>query len=257
MKIGGLLSDGICLGQQTGFDSGSTLDYVYLNTPSGVGPLGRAVDRQYLRSIGWCGIRQRKLHLEELLCKAMDALRGASRPVRLLDIAAGRGRYVLEALADGRRQPESIVLRDYCDVNVRDGAILMRDKGFESIGRFEKGDAFDRASIAAQRPRPTVGIVSGLYELFPGNELVRHSLAGLADAIEPGGYLLYTGQPWHPQLELIARALTSHRGGNAWVMRRRSQAELDQLVEEAGFEKTDQRIDEWGIFTVSLARRLR
>jgi hypothetical protein len=32
-------------------------------------------------------------------------------------------------------------------------------------------------------------------------------------AIEPGGYLVYTGQPWHPQLEMIARALTSHRGG--------------------------------------------
>jgi hypothetical protein len=84
---------------------------------------------------------------------------------------------------------------------------------------------------------------------------VRRSLAGMADAIAPGGFLLYTGQPWHPQLELIARALTSHRGGEAWVMRRRSQAEMDQLVDDAGFEKLEQRIDEWGIFTVSLARR--
>jgi hypothetical protein len=81
------------------------------------------------------------------------------------------------------------------------------------------------------------------------------SLAGLADAIAPGGCLVYTGQPWHPQLELIARALTSHRGG-AWVMRRRTQDELDQLVAAAGFRKVAQRIDEWGIFTVSLAERV-
>ncbi|RUV43436.1 hypothetical protein EOB77_33510, partial [Mesorhizobium sp. M7A.F.Ca.MR.228.00.0.0] len=27
------------------------------------------------------------------------------------------------------------------------------------------------------------------------------------------------------------------------------------LVEAAGFEKLDQRIDQWGIFTVSVARR--
>jgi hypothetical protein len=40
-------------------------------------------------------------------------------------------------------------------------------------------------------------------------------------------------------------------------MRRRTQAEMDQLVEQAGFEKVAQRIDEWGIFTVSLARRVR
>lgn len=256
MKIGGLLSEGVRLGHQTGFDSGSTLDYVYRNTPAGVGPLGRLIDRQYLQSIGWQGIRQRKLHLEELLRKAMGMLRGEGRPVRVLDIAAGHGRYVLEALNGSACRPESILLRDYSDINVRDGAALIHEKGLQAIARFEKGDAFDRASIAAVQPQPTLGIVSGLYELFPDNDMVCRSLAGMADAIEPGGYLLYTGQPWHPQLELIARALTSHRGGKAWVMRRRTQAEMDQLVEEAGFKKIEQRIDKWGIFTVSLARRI-
>ena len=37
------------------------------------------------------------------------------------------------------------------------------------------------------------------------------------------------------------------------VMRRRSQQEMDQLVERAGFRKLKQLIDEDGIFTVSLA----
>lgn len=92
--------------------------------------------------------------------------------------------------------------------------------------------------------------------MFADNGLVGGSLSGLAEAVEPGGYLVYTGQPWHPQLELIARALTSHRQGQAWVMRRRSQAEMDQLVEAAGFRKITQRVDEWGIFTVSLAQRV-
>jgi hypothetical protein len=61
--------------------------------------------------------------------------------------------------------------------------------------------------------------------------------------VEPGGWLVYTGQPWHPQLEMIARTLTSHRAGAAWIMRRRSQAEMDELVESAGFVKVEQRID--------------
>ncbi len=256
MKIGGWLSAGVRLGHQTGFDSGSTLDYVYRNKPTGSGPVGRMIDRHYLNSIGWRGIRQRKLHLEELLRKAMDALNGAGRTIRLLDIAAGHGRYVLEALSGYSRQPEAIVLRDFSEINVSQGAALIREKKLQDIARFERGDAFDRAAVAAVRPTPTLGIVSGLYELFPDNDLVCRSLAGMADAIEPGGYLVYTGQPWHPQLELIARALTSHRGGQAWVMRRRTQAEMDQLVAEAGFEKMEQRIDEWGIFTVSLARRV-
>jgi uncharacterized SAM-dependent methyltransferase len=39
-------------------------------------------------------------------------------------------------------------------------------------------------------------------------------------------------------------------------MRRRTQAELDQLVEAAGFRKLQQLTDDWGIFTVSLAQRI-
>jgi hypothetical protein len=256
MRIGGLLSHGVALGHRTGFDSGSTLDYVYRNTPSGAGPLGRLIDRNYLGAIGWRGIRQRKRHLEEFLRLAMDALHAAGRPARVMDIAAGHGRYVLEALENYPRRPDSILLRDFSDINVHDGNALIREKRLDAVASFVKGDAFDRQSLADVVPRPTIGIVSGLYELFPENDGVARSLAGLADAIEAGGYLLYTGQPWHPQLELIARALTSHRGGRAWVMRRRTQAEMDQLVADAGFEKLGQRVDEWGIFTVSLARRV-
>lgn len=255
MKLGGCLSAGVKLGHETGFDSGSTLDYVYRNRPTGYGPVGRAIDKNYLQSIGWRGIRQRKLNIEALLTKASGLVRAQQRPVRILDIAAGHGRYVLEAIEHDRQRPDSVLLRDFSDINVRDGNRLIQEKGLSAICCFEKGDAFDRASVAAAQPRPTIGIVSGLYELFPENAVVQRSLAGLADAIEPGGYLIYTGQPWHPQLELIARALTSHRGGQAWVMRRRTQAEMDQLVEAAGFEKIEQRIDECGIFTVSLARR--
>jgi hypothetical protein len=127
----------------------------------------------------------------------------------------------------------------------------------EGFARFDQGDAFDRKSLAGIRPKPTLGVVSGLYELFPENEPMRESLAGVADAIEPGGYLIYTGQPWHPQLEMIARTLSSHRNHTPWIMRRRTQAELDQLVESAGFCKMDQLTDDWGIFTVSLAQRAR
>ncbi|PID64263.1 MAG: hypothetical protein CR962_01755, partial [Gammaproteobacteria bacterium] len=43
------------------------------------------------------------------------------------------------------------------------------------------------------------------------------------------------------------------REGQDWVMRRRTQLEMDQLVEKAGFQKIKQWIDEDGIFTVSLA----
>jgi alpha-beta hydrolase superfamily lysophospholipase len=255
MRTGGRLSEGIRLGLATGFDSGSTLDYVYRNRPAGITPLGKLIDWFYLNAIGWKGIRIRKRNIERLLMRAMAALKAEGRPVRIADIAAGHGRYVLEAIETQTEKPDSILLRDFSEINVREGERLIRQKGMEAMARFQKGDAFDRAAVAAIAPRPTLGIVSGLYELFPGNAPIRKSLAGLAEAIEPGGYLIYTGQPWHPQLETIARTLPSHRDGKPWIMRRRTQAEMDELEESAGFRKMEQLVDDWGIFTVSLAQR--
>lgn len=255
MRTLGRLSEGVRLGLATGFDSGSTLDYVYRNRASGALGVGRVIDRNYLDSIGWRGIRVRKQHLGQAIASAAGRLRAAGRPLRIADIAAGHGRYVLEALDGLQARPESILLRDYSELNVREGGALIDEKGLSGIARFVKGDAFDEESVARIEPRPSLAIVSGLYELFPDNTQVLASLRGLGRAVAQGDYLIYTGQPWHPQLELIARTLTSHRGHQAWVMRRRTQAEMDDLARHAGFEKLEQWTDDWGIFTVSLAAR--
>lgn len=257
LRLGATVSAGVKLGFDSGFDSGSTLDYVYRNTPTGKGLIGRLIDRGYLDSIGWRGIRQRKVHVEELLRLAAERLRSAGEPIHILDIAAGHGRYILEALQGLNPLPESVLLRDYSERNVREGSALIDAKGLGEIARFVEGDAFDRDGLAGLAPRPTLAVVSGLYELFGDNKRVGDSLAGVAEALRTGGFLVYTGQPWHPQLELIARVLTSHREGQPWVMRRRTQAEMDQLVAAAGLVKVTQRIDEWGIFTVSLAYKPR
>jgi alpha-beta hydrolase superfamily lysophospholipase len=48
----GMLSRGVRLGWQTGFDSGATLDYVYANKPQGITALGRFIDNCYLNTPG-------------------------------------------------------------------------------------------------------------------------------------------------------------------------------------------------------------
>lgn len=249
----GRLSDGIRLGCDAGFDSGSSLDYVYRNRPVGITPVGALIDWFYLNSPGWMGIRVRKKLIQETIGRAMNRLRDNGRTVRIVDPAAGHGRYVLEAITLSTVTPDDVLLRDFDPENVKLGRRLMGELGVR--GRFEQGDAFDGASLSSLEPKPTLGIVSGLFELFPENEPVSESLRGLAGAIEPGGYLIYTGQPWHPQLEFIARTLSSYRAGAPWVMRRRTQEELDELVRLAGFHKLEQRIDPEGLFTVTLAER--
>ena len=255
LKLGGLLSDGVKLGHTTGFDSGSTLDYVYRNQHKGITAIGKFIDSSYLNSIGWRGIRLRKANIEEMIGYASALLSKQGKSVHIMDVASGHGRYILEAIDKMATEPDSILLRDYSELNVEQGSALIKEKGLEEIARFVKADAFDPDSYLFVDSKPTLGVVSGLYELFPDNDLIRQSLKGFSNSIQEGGYLIYTGQIWHPQIEMIARALTSHRQGAAWVMRRRTQEEMDQLVEAAGFEKIAQRIDEYGIFTVSLAQK--
>jgi len=249
----GRLSDGVSLGWNAGFDSGLSLDYVYNNRPAGRALLGWLIDYFYLNSIGWRGIRARRANLQDSLRLSMEQLAKAGRAVRILDVACGAGRYVVETMKTMAAVPVTAVLRDYKQENLDAAARLAKQLGVSGITTV-LGDAFDRDSLASLTPRPTIAIVSGLYELFPENAPIRRSLEGIAQTIEVGGHLIYTCQPWHPQVEFIARVLTN-RESKPWIMRRRTQAEMDALVRAAGFEKISQAVDRWGVFTVSVARR--
>jgi len=65
VRFAGRFSRGIELGWRHGFDSGLSLDYVYKNEAGGVMGVGRLIDKSYLNSPGWRGVRQRKANLEK------------------------------------------------------------------------------------------------------------------------------------------------------------------------------------------------
>lgn len=112
--------------------------------------------------------------------------RARFQPVRILDIAAGHGRYVIDAAKQLPSKPESIILRDYRDANVRAGTALLEQSGLADIATFSNGDAFDEDSLAAIAPSPTITIASGIYELIHENNKLQSSLRGLSRCIAAG-----------------------------------------------------------------------
>jgi alpha-beta hydrolase superfamily lysophospholipase len=252
LKTVGRLSTGIRIGLEKGFDSGESLDYAYKNEVHGVTPLGRLLDRIYLHAVGWRAMRQRRDHLRDLIEKAIAILGSERQPIRIFDLASGPGRYVLDVL---ERHPDAeAMLWDMDEPSLARGRKVAVRQGI-TRARYQRGDAFDAGALANVTPPPTIAIVSGLYELFPRNNVIFESLQGIARAVPTGGMLIYTNQPWHPHLRFIANVLPN-RFGRPWRMRCRSQVEMDHLVSMAGFEKIATRVDRWGIFTVSLARRV-
>ncbi|MES2300009.1 MAG: bifunctional alpha/beta hydrolase/class I SAM-dependent methyltransferase [Pseudomonadota bacterium] len=249
----GRLSDGMRIGLEHGFDSGASLDYVYRNVAGGRLLLGKSIDRGYLDAIGWRGIRERKAHLQQALSRLIAA-HPAGQPLRILDIAAGGGRYVLETVKRFQERDIAVSLRDVDPHNLEQARQLAARMGLRNAIDYQCRDAFSSASYPSDEAPYDIVIVSGLYELFSDNAPVLASLRGIGSQLKPRGHLIYTGQPWHPQLLMIAKTLDNHRG-LAWQMRPRPQAEMDALVAAAACRKVSSVVGLAGIFTVSVARR--
>ncbi|WP_123891916.1 alpha/beta fold hydrolase [Psychrobacter sp. DAB_AL32B] len=270
MQKFGHVSDAIATGLEHGFDSGHSLDHVYYNQPSGQNKFGQAVDKFYLNNIGWQGIRIRREHILELAREALADIKLANQnqvnqnspdepyQPKLLDIASGHGFYAFDLLTEFEKLHAE--LRDYEGHNIQ--ALQGKAEQLEISSRVItcQKDAFDPASysnvqkgsVGSDDKKFDIAIASGVFELFSDNMLPATALTGIYDSLKADGYLIYTNQPWHPEQEFISKTLNNHRG-SSWVMRCRSQAEMDQLVECAGFKKVAMRIDKFGIFTVSLA----
>ena len=156
LKLGSRWSEGLRIGQETGFDSGSTLDYVYRNQPQGSNAFGVWVDKYYLNAIGWCGIRQRKVNIGKAIQTASAKLREAGKPVHVLDIASGHGRYVLDALT-ADTLPDSVRLRDYSPINVEAGRKLIAERGLQNTVTFNEVNAYDCANYHDLQPPSNAG----------------------------------------------------------------------------------------------------
>ncbi len=252
LKYMGRLSQGMSIGLDHGFDSGMSLDYVYKNRAQGKLLIGGAIDRGYLDAIGWRGIRLRKTQLQTLLTQSI-LTHDSKQTLRILDVAAGGGRYALEVLKRFSDRDIQLELRDFDDENLRNAMLLAQELGIEHKVSFKCCDAFAKSSYEGQE-KYNIVIVSGLFELFADNAPICQALAGIASQSDNKAFLIYTAQPWHPQLELIAQTLRNHKD-EAWVMRPRPQIEMDALVTNAGFAKTQSMIGLDAIFTVSVAAR--
>jgi SAM-dependent methyltransferase len=170
----------------------------------------------------------------------------------LLDVACGGGRYDLEVLLDFSGGAVNALLRDYKAENVQKAQELALHLGVSAT--IEQADAFNDDDLNRVLPPPNLIVVSGLHEILPDNELIRQHFQQLYRLLEPGGTLIFTIQPYHPQLEFIARVLNSHTG-KPWVMRLRPLELTEAWATDAGFQDFQVQMDNFNIFGVVKARK--
>lgn len=244
----GWLSRGMSVGLQHGFDSGPSLDYVYKNEAAGKLGIGKLMDRCYLNEIGWRGIRERK---KNLLSLVRERISSSEKNIKILDIAGGVGNYLFDIK---KEFPDTeILINEFKEENIEAGEEIIEENGWENI-KFSNLDCFKFETYKSLNFTPDIVIISGIFELFNNNEMLNEAVKGAVEILKEDGCIIYTGQPWHPQLHKIAFVLNNHREKD-WVMRRRGQKELDNIFKYNGLEKREMLIDNFGIFTVSLAEK--
>ena len=249
MRTFGFLSKGISLGLKYGFDSGISLDYIYKNHANGKLLIGKFIDRFYLNQIGWRGVRERKKNLLSLIEEKINSL--GEENAKILDVAGGTGNYLFDIK---EKYPKiKILINEFKKSNIEVGEKVIKKNNWEDIS-FINYDCFDKETYKKINYTPNIVIISGVFELFENNKMLENTISGIAEILDKNGAVIYTGQPWHPQLKQIALVLNSHKGnGKSWLMRRRSEKELDSLFENYNLKKEKMLIDNDGIFTVSLA----
>lgn len=253
MRTVGRTSQGVSLGFRYGFNSGTMLDYVYRNVPQGRLIFGKFLDRQYLNAVGWRAIRNRRELLKATLRQELERNRSRGLETRLLDVAAGPGRYLQDLL---KENPAGfrVLCRDLMTEGLEQGRREAQAAGLTGL-TFELGDAFDPASTEASLGGPpNIIVVSGLYEQIQDDTTVIKSLQTYYNRLAPQGAIFLTTQTQHPQLDFVVNVMTSY-AGTPWLLKCRPLATVEEWVRQAGFKEINSRLEKEGLCAVTAARK--
>jgi len=249
-RAGAILSEGLRVGHEHGFDSGPFMDHVYGNEPRGRTALGREIDRRLLSRRTCQAFREIRVLAREALA---DAAAASSAPEPLIaDLAAGPAPYVFEVLA---AQPRArALLADIDPAALAQARAHAMRLGLAGRVTFTQSSAFDRAALERIDPAPDVVAELGLYGIYHDDALIERHFADLAATIAPE-QIVFNVQTQNPEIEHIARVWRDHRGERC-VWRLRPVESILGWAAAAGYEPASIRSDSFGIYRVGrLVRR--
>jgi putative methyltransferase len=247
-RAGGLLSDGLRIGHEHGFDSGPFMEHVYANRPSGRTPLGRVLDRRLLNRRTCQAFREIRGLAEIAVLAAIDA--AGDGPV-IADLAAGSSPYLLHALAE--RPNAKAVLSDLDPAALEQASAAARARGVADRVRVRRADAFDVRRLTDEVGRVDVVLELGLYGIYHDDALIERHFADIGRDVAPS-QIVCNVQVANPEIEYIARVWRNHEGERC-VWRLRPASQILAYAAAAGYDPADETADTAGIYRVLRLQR--
>jgi Putative methyltransferase len=245
-RAGALLSEGLRVGHEHGFDSGPFMDHVYGNDPRGRTALGREIDRRLLMRRTCQAFREIRVLAREALDEAVAACSAAAPRPLVADLAAGPAPYLFEVLVahPGARA----LLADIDPAALAQGRAHATRLGLTDRVSFVEASAFDRAALERINPAPDIVAELGLYGIYHDDALIARHFVDLAETIAPE-QIVFNVQTQNPEIEHIARVWRDHRGERC-VWRLRPVESILRWAAAAGYEPASIRSDSFGIYRV-------
>lgn len=249
-RAGALLSEGLRVGHEHGFDSGPFMDHVYGNEPRGRTTLGREIDRRLLARRTCQAFREIRVLARAALDEAVAAC-SVPAPV-IADLAAGPAPYLFEVLA--AHPSARALLADIDPAALAQARAHAERLGLTDRVTFAQASAFDRAALEQIEPAPDVVAELGLYGIYHDDALIERHFQDLAETIAPE-QIVFNVQTQNPEIEHIARVWRDHRGERC-VWRLRPVESILGWAAAAGYEPASIRADSFGIYRVGRLRRV-
>jgi SAM-dependent methyltransferase len=183
-------SEGLRLAADHGFRSGRVSEYACRNEPHGRRALGRLIDRAFLQSSAWDGLRQRVETTKRLIAAVVAGRRAARQSTMILDIASGPARYLRELAREQGGDDLIIAAHDRDPREVVFGRELVAAEGLPNF-TFAVGDATDHSSYLTSRD-PDIILAVGLFAYLQHDAAVRTVMQLSFAHLSPGGCFICT-----------------------------------------------------------------
>jgi len=249
LRTVGSMSEGIRLGFEHGFDSGTIMNYIYENTPNGMGFIGKQIDASFLDQTTCKAFRSIREIQREKITKFLEGRVG--KKTFIADLASGKADYLYDVLGEKEYGVE-VLLRDINEKTLAESRAIAERLDVGDKITYELGDALDPGSLGTISTAPDLVVEVGLYGIIHDDELLKKHMFDLKEILNPGA-LLFNVQTYNEQIELIARALVNQEG-EPCVWHLRPVELVISWAEEAGFREPEITMDPYGIYAVVMMR---
>lgn len=236
-------------------DSGLNFDHMYKNTPKGVNSFGKFIDGLLLNLPSVQATRHRKEIVIKILENEIANNIVLKRKTRILDIASGPARYLVELVNSYNQTNVEVLCVDKDRRALNFGKILAGHKPI----RYAKADILKTKHLKRLSKKiswvPNVILISGLFE-YKDDTFVTHMLKEVYDNISSDGLLIFVSQVDNPSKKLMSKVCVTSEG-KKWELIYRKPEIFRQWLLEIGFKNVIISVDRWGMYEFCTCRKYR